>query len=239
MKGRRRAVSLILARAGGTRRPAFARTSPASSAPPARRCSPRGQLVLETEAEGGDLAALALRVVATGRTKHHEIRDAVRAEPGRVLDRLVQVRLLERVVPVTERDALTRRRRQRIADNFLAFWLQLVDPHRTAIERGLGDSLLPVLESELDDFMGERYEAAFCEHLVRLAARGEVNPTRRWRAPAPCPGAKGRRAARHRPRPVALLDLRARARHRRRRPARRHGRRHLRPERLTGTATRT
>jgi hypothetical protein len=27
---------------------------------------------------------------------------------------------------------------------------------------------------ELDDFMGQRYEAAFREHLVRLAARGEL-----------------------------------------------------------------
>ena len=149
-----------------------------------------GQLVLATEAEGGDLAALALRAVAAGRTKHNEIRDAVRAEPGRVLDRLVQLRLLERIVPVTDRDKLTRRRRYRIADNFLAFWLQLVDPHRTAIERGLGDALLPVLEKELDDFMGERYEAAFREHLVRLAAVGElgeeiVDIGRWWRdAPA-------------------------------------------------------
>jgi Archaea bacterial proteins of unknown function len=64
------------------------------------------------------------------------------------------------VVPVTERDALTRRRRYRIADN--------------SSPSGLGGSLLPVLETELDDFMGERYEAAFREHLVRMAARGDL-----------------------------------------------------------------
>ena len=148
-----------------------------------------GQLVLATEAEGGDLAALVLRAIAAGRTKHNEIRDAVKAEPARVLDRLVQLRLVERVVPVTERDVPTRRRRYRIADNFLAFWLQVLDRHRTSIERGLGRSVLPVLAAELDDFMGERWETAFRDHLIRLAAAGalgeEIVDIGRWWRDAP------------------------------------------------------
>jgi len=143
-------------------------------------CSPggslltEGQLVLATEGDLGDLGELALRAVAAGRTRHGEIEQAMRAEPGRALERLVELRLVERLVPVTERAARTRRRVYRIADNFLAFWLGVVERHRSAIERGLGRQELPVLMSELDDHMGPRWEAAFREHLVRLAATGEL-----------------------------------------------------------------
>ncbi len=133
-----------------------------------------GQLVLATEAESGDLTRQVLSAVAAGRTKHNEIADAVRADPGRTLDRLVELRLLERLVPVTEDERRTRRRRYRIADNFLAFWLGVLAPHLAAIERGLGKGVLDVILQELDGFMGARYEAAFRAHLSRLAEEGRL-----------------------------------------------------------------
>lgn len=143
-------------------------------------CTPGGRLLTEGEyvlaTEGGrtDLPRQVLHAIAAGRTKFNEIEQAVRTNPARTLDDLVALRLVERLVPVTEDPARTRRRIYRIADNFLAFWLGVVSRYRAEIERGLGESILPVILRALDDHMGPVWEEAYRLHLRRLAAEGRL-----------------------------------------------------------------
>ena len=133
-----------------------------------------GDLVLATEAEPGDQPSAVLHAIANGRTRHNEIKDWVRAEPSRTLERLIDLRLVERVVPVTEDPTRSRRRIYRIADNFLAFHLQLVSRYRTEIDRGLGQSILAVMINGLDDFLGYRWEDAVRDHARRECDAGRL-----------------------------------------------------------------
>ena len=134
-----------------------------------------GQLVLATEVEHGEYPAAVLHAIAAGRTQYSEIKDHIRAEPARTLDRLIELRLVERLMPVTE-TTRSRRRVYRIADNFLAFYLGVLSRFRAEIERGLGSALLPVLIESLDDHLGAPWEEAFREHLRRLARDGALGP---------------------------------------------------------------
>nr|BFE82608.1 hypothetical protein GCM10020093_052090 [Planobispora longispora] len=80
---------------------------------------------------------------------------------------------MERLQPVTE-SARTRRKVYRITDNFLAFYLGALSRVLPEIDRGLGETVLPVLMASLDDHMGDAWEEAFRDHL-RLRAT-EIGP---------------------------------------------------------------
>lgn len=132
-----------------------------------------GRLIMLTEV-GAEQAAATLYAIAAGKTRHHEIEDVIHADPSRVLERLIEARLIERVIPVTEDPRRSRRRIYRICDNFLAFYLGPLLRYRSEIERGHGENVLPALMRRLDEHMGPVYEEAFRDHLWRLAARGEL-----------------------------------------------------------------
>jgi len=137
---------------------------------PGGRLATEGDLVLRTDVDGGEYAQAVLYAIATGRTQYGEIKDHIKAEPARTLDRLVELRLVDRLQPVGESER-SKRRIYRIVDPFIRFHLGVASRYRTEIERGLGPSILPVLRLALDDHMGDVYEEAFRHHLRALAAQ--------------------------------------------------------------------
>jgi uncharacterized protein len=144
---------------------------------PGARLRTEGEFILGTDGVAGGLARQVLGAIAVGKNRHSEIVDAVRSDRqvARVLDDLERLRLVERVVPVTEEPG-TRggRTTYRIADNFLAFWLGPLSKFLGEIDRGLGAMVARTLHARLDHHLGPRYEEAFRRHLRRLAIRGEL-----------------------------------------------------------------
>jgi uncharacterized protein len=145
-------------------------------ASPGARLLGEGELLVDTEGDSGGLGRRVLYAVGSGRTKHNEIADAIGADPTRTLDRLVQLRILDRIVPVLDDPRKTRRRTYQIADNFLRFWLGNVDRLRTDIEIGVGRTAVKALIAGLDDLMGAAWEEATRSHLRRLSDNGFFGP---------------------------------------------------------------
>lgn len=133
-----------------------------------------GRLLMLTEVGGAEQTAGVLYALASGRSRYSEVQDVTGADPTRILDRLIEARLVERVLPVTEQAHRSRRRIYRIADNFLAFYLGPLLRHRSEIERGQGVTIMPALVRSLDDHLGPAWEEAFREHLRRLAREGSL-----------------------------------------------------------------
>ena len=132
-----------------------------------------GQLLLTTEGDTTGIAGTVLRAVGAGRTKHGEIMDAVGTQPARALDSLASLKLIERRLPITEAGS-SKRVRYAVSDNFLRFWLKVLDPHLSSIERGLGASVADVVVASINDHMGFAWEEAFRNHLALMASRGDL-----------------------------------------------------------------
>jgi AAA+ ATPase superfamily predicted ATPase len=138
---------------------------------PAARLLTEGELVLRTDIDGGDYAHQVLYAIAAGKTQYGEIKEYVKAEPQRTLERLIELRLVERLKPIGETER-TKRRIYRIVDPFIRFYLGTVSKYRNEIERGLGASILPVLREAINDHMGDVWEEAFRAELRRQAVLG-------------------------------------------------------------------
>ena len=119
-----------------------------------------------------------LQAIASGRTRLNEIRQAVGIESVMpYLDTLLQLHLIERVVPVTETQPhKSRRGIYRSKDNFARFWFRFVFPNRSQLERGakfvvMENAILP----ELDHFAAPVFEQACLQYFWRQGLAGHLS----------------------------------------------------------------
>jgi uncharacterized protein len=131
-----------------------------------------GELVLATEDFAGGrrerTPEQVLRAIATGHTTFSEIKSTIGTDPTRPLRALQDLDLIRRIQPVRAKPD-TRRAYYRITDNFLDFWLSLVEPYRELIAWGVGSGIAEIIEEGFSQFMGRRWEEAFRRHLAVAA----------------------------------------------------------------------
>ena len=116
-----------------------------------------------------------LHAIASGHRTFGAIRTFADIDIKRQLDRLIELGLVVREVPVGERADRSKRVVYRIGDNFLSFWFRFVYRRRADIARGLGREIVDrTIVPRLGDYMGEPWEEICREFLRREAARGSL-----------------------------------------------------------------
>jgi hypothetical protein len=117
-----------------------------------------------------------LEAIASGRTAPNDIAGATGIDTGplsKYLQTLRQLRLVERVVPVTARGQSSKRSRYRVADDFLRFWFRFVGPNRSSIEAAPDTVYEQTIAPDLADHAAETFERV-CQEAVWAAVREEA-----------------------------------------------------------------
>jgi len=119
------------------------------------------EYVLRTELTDPNRYFAILTAIAAGKTTSNEIAQVVGIDGKQIstyTQKLEQLRLIEREVPITEEKAKSRRGRYRILDPLFRFWFRFVYGKEDRYER-LGENAYDaVVEPELPDFVSQEFE---------------------------------------------------------------------------------
>lgn len=118
-----------------------------------------------------------LRAIAQGHRQMRDITSASgvpRSNLPRYLETLRDLRLIERQVPVTERNPeKSRRGLYRLSDNYLNFYFRFVAPYRQDLEQGYLDRVWQAIDQQLSAFVGVTAFERLCRQWVdRCGRRG-------------------------------------------------------------------
>lgn len=118
-----------------------------------------------------------LEAIASGRTQLNQIKQTTGLEGVTAyLGTLQELRLVERIVPITEgQPHKSRRGLYRVRDHFFRFWFRFVHPNRSLVERGGSQVALDLLVApQLESFTGPAFEQICQQYLWRLGLSGQL-----------------------------------------------------------------
>jgi AAA+ ATPase superfamily predicted ATPase len=122
-----------------------------------------------------------LQAIAHGQTRPNEIAQASGVGDARTVSKylsvLQELRLIERLVPVTEtQPAKSRQGLYRLSDPFLRFWFRFVAPHRSELDQEQGRLVWQNdIEPQLAQFTGPVFEEVCRQFLWQAARAGQTN----------------------------------------------------------------
>lgn len=108
-----------------------------------------------------------LESIAYGKTKLNEIKDFIkmrRTDITPYLKNLLEVRMIKRVVPITER-VTSRFGRYYLSDNFLKFWFRYVYPNLSSIEEGIFN--VTTIRKDYNTYLGYIFEDVAKQFLIK------------------------------------------------------------------------
>lgn len=111
-----------------------------------------------------------LREISRGKNRLNEICTAIgieRTSITRYIQTLESLDIIERIYPITSKKVKTKKVRYQINDNFFTFWFKFIYRYRSDLERREYTNLSNSLTSELQPFIGKRFENICKEFITR------------------------------------------------------------------------
>ena len=135
---------------------------------------PRSYLQQETRSPSAYNSIIT--AIAAGYVRPSEISDITRLASSaitRYLDALIELKVVERAVPMVKRNK--KQVIYRVCDNLFRFWFKFVPRYAGTIEAGMGAAVARrIMQEEFPTFVGSAFEDVCRQWLMREAAQGNL-----------------------------------------------------------------
>lgn len=123
-----------------------------------------------------------LSAIAQGARRYNEISHKSYVEPTKLskyLQVLIDLRLVEKITPVTEKKKMRRNSIYRIKDNFFNFWFRFINPNTSMIEEGNIEPVMGQIQRGFKEYVSQVFEDV-CREAITIESKKWLIFHERW-----------------------------------------------------------